>query len=88
MRCDTADVAFAPPLPPASFALPLPPAFAGADAPQVLAALGYSPGEVLGLKQSRACVPTNWYAWADEPPREPLSSPVPPSDELLKEGLE
>mmetsp|Transcript_26468 Transcript_26468/g.76958 ORF Transcript_26468/g.76958 Transcript_26468/m.76958 type:complete len:589 (-) Transcript_26468:159-1925(-) len=76
-----------------------PPAFAGADAPQVLAALGYSPGEVLGLKQSRAVVPTLWYAWADEPPREPLSSPVPPSVtaahnvpardlELLKEGLE
>ena len=41
-----------------------PPAFAGADAPQVLAALGYSPGEVLGLKQSRAVVPTLWYAWS------------------------
>jgi len=65
-----------------------PPAFAGADAQQVLAALGYSPGEVLGLKQSRAVVPTNWYAWGDKPHREPLSSPIPPSDELLKEGLE
>ena len=44
-----------------------PPAFAGADAPQVLAALGYSPGEVLrpeAVAGGRANLLR--YAWADE----------------------
>ena len=35
------------------------PNFSGADAPQILAELGYSQGDILGLKQSRAVVPTN-----------------------------
>ena len=43
------------------------PTFSGSDAPQILAELGYSQGAILGLKQSRAIVPTNWYKWADEP---------------------
>ena len=42
------------------------------------------PARSCGLKQSRAGVPTSWYAWADEPPREPLSSPVPPSASLVR----
>jgi crotonobetainyl-CoA:carnitine CoA-transferase CaiB-like acyl-CoA transferase len=62
-----------------------PPAFSGSDAPAILAALGYSQGEILGLKQSRAVVPTNWHKWADE---EAAPVPVYSPDDLLKEGLE
>ena len=61
------------------------PTYAGSDAPEVLAELGYSQGEILGLKQSRAVVPTNWYKWADE---EAAPVPIYSPDDLLKEGLE
>ena len=62
------------------------PTFSGADAPQILAALGYSNGQVLGLKQSRAVVPTNWYKWADESEAQPLKLFY--SDDLSTDGLE
>ena len=58
----------------------------GADAPAILAALGYSQGEILGLKQSRAVVPTNWHKWADEAEAPPLKLFY--SDELSQDGLE
>ena len=62
------------------------PNFSGADAPQILAELGYSQGDILGLKQSRAVVPTNWYKWADESEATPLKLFY--SDELIQDGLE
>ena len=63
------------------------PSFSGADAPAVLAALGYSQGQILGLKQSRAVVPTNWHQWADDTqPATPLNLHY--SDSLEKDGLE
>ena len=62
------------------------PTFSGADAGSILAALGYSQGEILGLKQSRAVVPTNWYKWAEESEAPPLKLFY--SDELSKDGLE
>ena len=62
------------------------PTFSGADAESILAALGYSQGDILGLKQSRAVVPTNWYKWADESEATPLKLFY--SDELIQDGLE
>ena len=58
----------------------------GADAESILAALGASQGDILGLKQSRAVVPTNWYKWADESEATPLKLFY--SDELIQDGLE
>ena len=65
---------------------PWAPSFSGADAPAILAALGYSSGQILGLKQSRAVVPTNWYKWADDAEAPPLKLFY--SDDLSKDGLE
>ena len=62
------------------------PTFSGADAPAILSALGYSQGDILGLKQSRAVVPTNWHKWADESKATPLKLFY--SDELIQDGLE
>ena len=53
----------------------------------ILEALGYSQGQILGLKQSRAVVPTNWYKWAEDgADAQPLKLFY--SDELSKDGLE
>ena len=62
------------------------PTSSGAAAESILAALGYSQGDILGLKQSRAVVPTNWYKWADESEATPLKLFY--SDELIQDGLE
>ena len=62
------------------------PTFSGADAPAILSELGYSSGQILGLKQSRAIVPTNWHKWADDAEAQPLRLFY--SDDLSKDGLE
>ena len=62
------------------------PTFSGADAASILAELGYSQGQILGLKQSRAVVPTNWYKWGNEAAAPPLKLFY--SDDLSKDGLE
>ena len=62
------------------------PTFSGADAEAILSDLGYSQGQTLGLKQSRAVVPTNWYKWNDEADAQPLKLFF--SDDLSKDGLE
>ena len=56
------------------------PTFSGADAPAVLEALGYTEGEILGLQQARAVVPTNWHQWNDHDNHT--------DDVLFREGLE
>mmetsp|Transcript_122 Transcript_122/g.398 ORF Transcript_122/g.398 Transcript_122/m.398 type:complete len:201 (-) Transcript_122:57-659(-) len=43
------------------FSCPSPPTLSGSDARQVLAELGYSTSDILGLHQCRAVVPTNWH---------------------------
>ena len=62
------------------------PTYSGSDAPKVLQELGYNSSEVLGLQQSRAIVPTNWYKWSasDTLTRGPEVS----DGHLLEEGLE
>lgn len=52
----------------------------------LLAELGYSQGQILGLKQSRAVVPTNWHKWADEERAAPLKLHY--SSDLREDGLE
>ena len=64
------------------------PTFSGSDAPAILAELGYSQGQVLGLKQSRAVVPTNWHKWCDEDHETAQPLKLFYSDELHAEGLE
>ena len=56
------------------------PTFSGSDAPAVLEALGYTEGEILGLQQARAVVPTNWHQWNDHDNHT--------DDVLFREGLE
>lgn len=63
-----------------------PPTFSGSDAPQVLAELGYSKSEVMGLQQSRAVVPTNWYKWGENDTL--MRGPSVAQVDLLEEGLE
>jgi len=53
------------------------PTFSGSDAQTVLAELGYSTTEIMGLQQSRAVVPTNWHEWGTDK-----------QVDLLEEGLE
>ena len=62
------------------------PTFSGADAVPILEALGYSQGQILGLKQSRAVVPTNWHKWAEDTEAPKLKLHY--SDDLSKDGLE
>ena len=62
------------------------PTFSGADAEPILKALGYSQGDTLALKQSRAVVPVNWHQWPEEKHAEPLNLVY--SDELSTDGLE
>ena len=57
-----------------------------ADAEPILKALGYSQGDTLALKQSRAVVPVNWHQWPEEKNAEPLNLVY--SDELSTDGLE
>ena len=63
------------------------PTYSGFDAPAILKALGYSQGDILGLKQSRAVVPTNWHMWAEDGAEaQPLKLFY--SDDLSQDGLE
>ena len=46
----------------------------------MLEALGYTEGEILGLQQARAVVPTNWHQWSEDNHAA--------DDVLFREGLE
>jgi len=67
---------------------PRAPTYAGSDAAEILSELGLSQGEILGLKQSRAVVPTNWHKWAGEAQGAAAPLDLVYSDDLFKDGLE